>query len=568
MKKRKTKFYKHDILIDNFYKIGRQLTMDILELIERRTKYPLGMSTGDAWIVEATDYVVDEFAIIAPENSLNDNLYGRNGRNRIQAILVKYNLKAMFDIQNPYASTNVKFFLYVFSKEACDQIKYGIYKKQLKNKNNKSNNSGEIVIPNEYPEEYIDYLSSIEDFIDNDACPQDTDSQEFGIIDSSVRDKNVWDPNRYNKQTVEIKKALRKEETVPLSSVATIIKPRYIGKENYTKYCLAASNWNYPINYDKLKEGRETNCPLHKGDIIFISKDKMFLLYETPPYPIHTNSVMMAYIIRPTNISPEYLYLYLKSETAQVVIQSIQVGGVLPKIKLEDIKNFPVILPREDIENYKNIFYTQNFSVKNIDNYNHIMFQLAETKTDECVEGILNQELVDNFKFYKTDILEKFLEQDINELNICYNHKAYKATLILAGSILEAILIDWLSEIKGINYFDEANVYKVKKPKRDKKTKQILCDENGKTIFCEKDAVLSDYIDEIKILEKPPWCEADKAHTIRKKRNLVHAKLCLKEETKIDEALCNQVKQYLIDVLQSRSGRKVKLHEDKSQSMV
>ena len=306
-------------------------------------------------------------------------------------MLAKYNLKAMFDIKNPYANTNVKFFLYVFSKEDCDQIKYGIYKKQLKNKNNKPNNSGEIVIPNEYPEEYIDYLNNIEDFIDNDVCPQDTDSQEFGIIDSSVRDNSVWNPNRYNKQTLEIKKALRKEKTVLLSSVATIIKPKYIGKENYTKHCLSVSNWNYPINYDKLKEGRETNCPLQKGDIIFISKDKMFLLYETPPCPIHAS--MMAYIIRPTNISPEYLYLYLKSETAQVVLQSIQVGSVLPKIKLEDIKNFPVILPREDVENYKKIFYTQNFSVKNMNDYNHILLQLAGSKNDECVEGILTQEL-------------------------------------------------------------------------------------------------------------------------------------------------------------------------------
>ena len=30
-----------------------------------------------------------------------------------------------------------------------------------------------------------------------------------------------------------------------------------------------------------------------------------------------------------------------------------------------------------------------------------------------------------------------------------------KAAIILAGSILEAVLIDWLSEIKGINYFEK-----------------------------------------------------------------------------------------------------------------
>lgn len=46
-----------------------------------------------------------------------------------------------------------------------------------------------------------------------------------------------------------------------------------------------------------------------------------------------------------------------------------------------------------------------------------------------------------------------FITDDIKELNACYRAKAYKATLILAGSILEAVLIDWLSEINQADYF-------------------------------------------------------------------------------------------------------------------
>ena len=38
----------------------------------------------------------------------------------------------------------------------------------------------------------------------------------------------------------------------------------------------------------------------------------------------------------------------------------------------------------------------------------------------------------------------------LKELNICFKNKAYKAALILAGSILEAVLIDWLSEKRGL----------------------------------------------------------------------------------------------------------------------
>lgn len=35
------------------------------------------------------------------------------------------------------------------------------------------------------------------------------------------------------------------------------------------------------------------------------------------------------------------------------------------------------------------------------------------------------------------------------ELRTCFNSNAYKAAIILAGSILEAFLIDWLSKYKA-----------------------------------------------------------------------------------------------------------------------
>ena len=47
----------------------------------------------------------------------------------------------------------------------------------------------------------------------------------------------------------------------------------------------------------------------------------------------------------------------------------------------------------------------------------------------------------------------------------------------------------------------------------------------------QKRADLVDYINEIKYIERPHWMEeASKAHEIRKKRNLVHAKLCIKSD--------------------------------------
>ena len=141
------------------------------------------------------------------------------------------------------------------------------------------------------------------------------------------------------------------------------------------------------------------------------------------------------------------------------------------------------------------------------------------------------------------------IEKDVSELNACYKAKAYKATLIMAGSILEALLIDWLSEIDQKDYFSED--YRVKK--WDKNNKRYVVDNEGNPVYIK--AELNDYIRIIKCLKHPEWMEESrKAHEIRKNRNCVHAKLCLKEGIQITEELCKKVIQYLNDVIESRKA--------------
>ncbi len=116
------------------------------------------------------------------------------------------------------------------------------------------------------------------------------------------------------------------------------------------------------------------------------------------------------------------------------------------------------------------------------------------------------------------------LSEDIRELNICYNSGAYKSTLIMAGSILEAVLLEWLSEEEEKDYL------------------------NG---YCPYD--LSQMIDRIADINRPDWMyEQKKAHEVRKKRNLVHAKLCLKNEEGINKETCEKVLSYLKVILNTR----------------
>ena len=106
--------------------------------------------------------------------------------------------------------------------------------------------------------------------------------------------------------------------------------------------------------------------------------------------------------------------------------------------------------------------------------------------------------------------------------------------MILAGSILEAVLIDWLSEIDGTDYFSQDYM--------------VVDKRSGKN----RRADLIDYIDAIADIERPNWVkEAQKAHEIRKKRNLVHAKLGIVSD-EINDSTCKMVISYLKAVLKTR----------------
>jgi len=56
----------------------------------------------------------------------------------------------------------------------------------------------------------------------------------------------------------------------------------------------------------------------------------------------------------------------------------------------------------------------------------------------------MDQEDVANFDFITDEDLRRSLESDLRELNLCHGACAWKAVHVLAGSIIEAVLIDYL----------------------------------------------------------------------------------------------------------------------------
>lgn len=135
--------------------------------------------------------------------------------------------------------------------------------------------------------------------------------------------------------------------------------------------------------------------------------------------------------------------------------------------------------------------------------------------------------------FYNEDAKDIIL-RDMNELRSCFTSGTYKAAIILAGSILEAFLIDWLSEIHDKDFFNE----------------DFMVFDKYRNKYRRAD--LKDYISSIAELKKPNWFDAaSKATEIRKKRNLVHAKLYI-NDADISRETCTEVINYLEYVINTR----------------
>ena len=274
-----------------------------------------------------------------------------------------------------------------------------------------------------------------------------------------------------------------------------------------------------------------------------VGEKRIPYLFPGSDIPIYASPNMV--VIKCKSITPEYLVLYLSSDTAQQIMDTFPTACTIQRITKSALRNLPVIKPALEDEKYisdynvlvenKRRHYQEE--LRHVDNLKHYMEKISciseSVSQADTVEDILNIELALRIKMHNAEQLRSFLTDDLKELNTCFRGQAYKATLIMAGSILEAVLIDWLSEKHHCDYFQ--NDY-------------YVMDRKGR----QKRADLIDYIDAIKEIERPHWYhEAKKAHEIRKKRNLVHAKLCINSDD-VNENICRQVIGYLEDVLKTR----------------
>ena len=510
------------------------MVLDIRKCFERRIQFPM-QEVGDPLLEDMLDKD-GSGAFIIPNHVLWDETF--------QLFFETQNVIGVFYLGKIMANVSESFSLILFDRTPSidtKDIKVGQYDGSVQEKhyNKLMSHEGPLVLSDCFQEDFKEYLLLIEKWVNEGIKPQDSPLCSFNSISSDEIESGKYNAFYYSKSAVKARQIIKEELTVKLGEIADILIPQFTWEHEYV---ISLSFKNYPFKYTEQYESSKTNILLHKGDVLIPRKGlgKIYLLEKEPEGPLYASTFDA--VIRCKKIIPEYLYLYLNSEVAKSIIMFLE-GSFLKPLEENDIGSIPIIVPRLDDDLYRNDFIILTSKKRVYEGkplrddlskyYQHIHNANYPIATATTIEDLLNIELAKKIKVKNRRLLQPFLAEDIKELNICYNGGAFKATLILAGSIMEAILIDWLSEIDQRDYFEHD--YMVEKYGRRQRGDLI------------------DYINAIKDINKPHWMiEADYAHAIRKKRNLVHAKLCLKEDVALNDETCKEVIAYLKQIIRSR----------------
>lgn len=440
-----------------------------------------------------------------------------------------WHLSCSFALGRLFTNTSIPFNLYGFSRKRQRSVLIANWTGP-----NTANADIQRITELEYVEfsaEYRQYLNECEQLVNKGTIPNDHNGAEFVRLSSENILPDKWEPTFYNKKNRALRKMVAKEETIPLGELAQILIPHPARQRDTSVLTVKSKDLAFPFHTDELSYDKGSNVRLEPGDVVLqiYGKSNKSIVYSGSSIAY---AGMGLAVIRPTcNISSEYLCLYLTSSFAKDVLASLQTGLAIKHISGKELSSLPVVVPTQGNAYYQAMY--DKLSNPQARDY----IDLSDLKTGKAseAEGILDEELTKNIEAFNAKRLKTFLTSDIRELNTCFVHGAYKATIILAGSILEAVLIDWLSEIKNVDYFKQ-DYYVRRKDGRKAK------------------ATLYDYIDEIELIEQPDWVdEAKMAHAIREKRNQVHAKLCIKEKD-INEGTARMVCNYLEKVLETRGA--------------
>ena len=314
---------------------------------------------------------------------------------------------------------------------------------------------------------------------------------------------NQIDIHRYNKAKFE---ALEKLADVKM--VNSVKRGDLVHGQVFKWSLLGKGKQRHNQNELPITKGDATNQVLEEGDIIITPNSSKVFLVTKELNDVYAPSHSYHIRLKPNSaVSAQYLCLYLQSEVAKKYSLKMAVGSVIPRIALKDFRQLPILLPDDDtLVKSGELYQRLQTPDSDLDKINNL---IAGTHDQGRLQDSFLLEELEKLRISKRSIIEKLIKDDLKELKVCIDKGLYKSAMVLCGSILEAIFLDWLSETEKHDYYrDNAEIS------------------------------LSKAITLLKKLGELDYEAANAAHNIRTMRNLIHPRNYFQNQGKVTKKEC------------------------------
>lgn len=447
-------------------------------------------------------------------------------------ILEEQYIDVIVQIPSPFRETSVNFYLIHFNKNKPSKFITGIFNGSVCYKRRYGCNLKRLNLQGEYTEDFLNLLDNLRDFFEDKKVKR----EDLNICEFDEFNKEILTPLYYTEQALSVRKSLQKSDYKLLSEYVDVLtKQEY--KDIFVKY-VDSKDMKYPFEYNKLKKAKiQRALKLKKGDIVclLVGNNPKFYLYNAEYDDVYIKLGNYCVLRAKDEKYTSYLVNYLNDEKARIYFSFMKKGIYIPHLSKNDLKNLKVIVPNDrmvsladEVQNY--LMNRKTISQSKI---NEIIRKSSSIKYEKENQRIIGNDIIGALASIKIEELKKIIIKDMEETELCLDVGAYKAVIILCGSILESVLLDWLSE-----YENTSNILNVGK------------NEKG------RDLELKKIIDKLKEKVKPRWYEYNKADYIRRKRNMVHPKEYIKNNKVFNYDECREVIDSLKEVIESREERR------------
>ena len=202
--------------------------VNVRELLEKRSMYPIS-SREDTWIKEILECDEPEIWIVV----VSGFIHSQKMKSELNAVSENYMLAGIYNLGSPFLATGTRFELVHLVKNRVDAVDIGIFKARMFDKRPRKIDTGMFSLAENYSVKYTTYISELEKWI-NEGITPDHDPEgeyEYNTIPIGEFSYSHVAPEFYSRMALDVRRLLREEKPVPLSSVAEIFMPHPVREQ-------------------------------------------------------------------------------------------------------------------------------------------------------------------------------------------------------------------------------------------------------------------------------------------------------------------------------------------------